>query len=55
MIHFALKETYVMSNYILFRMIVSDNQSMDEGRSRNLLDGMSLCFISYMNVIQDNF
>lgn len=55
MVHFALKEIYVMSNYIVFRMIVSDNQSMDEGRNRNLLDGMSPCFISYMNVIQDNF
>ena len=51
MVQFALKEIYVMLNYIVFRMIVSDIQSMDESRSRNLPDGMSVCFISYMNVI----
>ena len=51
MVQFALKEIYVMLNYIVFRMIVSDIQSMDESRSRNLPDGMSACFISYMNVI----
>ena len=55
MVQFALKEIYLMLNYITFRMIVSDIQSMEKGRSRNLPDGMSVCFISYMNVIQDNF